>query len=181
MGCLGRSLNSRCIDNASMNERTIGAAEGLHTKSCVNCDGQSGNCPRATSSSSSCLGWWKLLNIGAIGLRLVGSEKVGAYPSTCQAPRACYRIAPPISKRVTETKSLPRLKGLSTAALRHEHRCENQIWCIFQLDVLIRRRCGARILNRRVRRSSIPCHFYMASVGPRRALILEPSKGPYRG
>src|SRR6516162_349005 len=74
--------------------------------------------PRSTSGSSSCLGWWKLLNIGAIGLRLVESEKVGAYPSTCQAPRACYRIAPPISKRVAETQSLPRLKGLPTAALR---------------------------------------------------------------
>ena len=98
--------------------------------------------PRSTSGSSSCLGWWKLLNIGAIGLRLVGSEKVGAYPSTCQAPRAYYRIAPPISKRVAETKSLPRLKGLSTAALRHGHRCENQNWRIFQLDILIRRRRG---------------------------------------
>src|SRR6516165_2206293 len=118
MGRLGGSPNSRSIDDASMNEMTIGAAEGLHAKSCFKCDGQSGNGPRATSSSSSGLGWWKLLNIGAIGLRLVGSEKVGAYPSTCQAPRAYYPTAPPISKRVAETQSLPRLKGLPTAALR---------------------------------------------------------------
>src|SRR5215471_10251113 len=86
---------------------------------------------RRNSNLSSCLGWWKLLNIGAIGLRLVGSEKVGAYPSTCQAPPAHYRTAPPISKSVAETKSLARLEGLSTAAYvgeidvpSHERRCE---------------------------------------------------------
>ena len=90
MGCLGRSPNSRSIDNASMNERTIGAAEGLHTKSCVNCDGQSGNCPRATSSSSSCLGWWKLLNIGyRLEVGRVGKGwRVSIYlpGSTCVLP-----------------------------------------------------------------------------------------------
>src|SRR5215472_8139253 len=64
----------------------------------------------------------KLLNIGAIGITLVQSEKAGKHPSTRQTPLPHYRTAPPILKKVAKTKSLRRPKGLSTSVLPRGHR-----------------------------------------------------------
>src|SRR6516165_4758203 len=46
-----------------------------------------------------CLGWWKLLNIGAIGFTLVQSEKAGEHPSTHRTALLHYRTAPAILKK----------------------------------------------------------------------------------
>ena len=59
-----------------------------------------------------CLGWWKLLNIGAIGFTLVQLEKAGERLSTRRTPLLPCRTAPPILKKVAKTKSLRRPKEL---------------------------------------------------------------------
>ena len=124
--------------------------------------GQSGNGP-PTDSNSSTLGWWKLLNIGAIGFTLVQSEKAGEQPFTPQALPPHYRTAPPTLKKVARTKSLQRRKGLSISTLRRgrsELSRSIQYQCRFQPNFRMRR---CRRMSSPLKRSS-PTRIHAPSV-----------------